>query len=101
QRLPRYSLLIDTMTSSLPLVHPAVRPLLKARDIVKDICALDNASPSSHAQGLRRLRELVDGWSAKTFPEGRLITAVDVNEISCPYQLETQGSGSAAGVLLL
>jgi hypothetical protein len=101
QRLPRYSLLIDTMTSSLPLVHPAVRPLLKARDIVKDICALDNASPNGHAQSLRRLRELVDGWPAKTFPDGRLITAVDVNEIPPPYQLDAQASGYAAGILLL
>ncbi|KAJ5370844.1 uncharacterized protein N7496_006936 [Penicillium cataractarum] len=101
QRLPRYSLLIDTMTSNLPLVHPAVRPLLKARDVVKDICALDNASPSGHAQSLRRLRALVDGWPAKTFPEGRLITAVDVNEIPPPYQLDAQASGSAAGIMLL
>lgn len=101
QRLPRYSLLIDTMTGSLPLVHPAVRPLLKARDIVKDICALENASPSSYAQSLKRLRELVDGWSAKTFPEGRLITAVDVNEVAPPYRLAPQAPGSGAGILLL
>lgn len=101
QRLPRYSLLIDTMTGSLPLVHPAVRPLLKARDIVKDICALDNASPSAYAQSLKRLRELVDGWSSKTFPEGRLITAVDVNEIAPPYRLSSQAPGSGAGILLL
>jgi hypothetical protein len=101
QRLPRYSLLIDTMTGSLPLVHPAVRPLLKARDIVKDICALDDASPSSHAQSLRRLRELVDAWPAKTFPDGRLITAVDVNEVTPPYQLDQQPSNSGAGILLV
>ncbi|KAJ5159990.1 uncharacterized protein N7482_006994 [Penicillium canariense] len=101
QRLPRYSLLIDTMTGSLPLVHPAVRPLLKARDIVKDICALDSSSPSGHAQSLRRLRELVDGWPAKTFPDGRLITAVDVNEIAPPYQLDAQVPGCGAGIMLL
>ncbi|KAF7720323.1 Uncharacterized protein PECH_003443 [Penicillium ucsense] len=101
QRLPRYSLLIDTMTGSLPLVHPAVRPLLKARDIVKDICALDNGSPSSHVQSLRRLREIVDGWSGKSFPEGRLITAVDVNEITPPYNLESRISAPAAGIMLL
>lgn len=101
QRLPRYSLLIDTMTGSLPLVHPAVRPLLKARDIVKDICALDNASPSSYAKSLKRLRELVDGWSAKTFPEGRLITAVDVSEVAPPYRLGSQAPGSGTGILLL
>ncbi|KAJ5654034.1 hypothetical protein N7490_001037 [Penicillium lividum] len=101
QRLPRYSLLIDTMTGSLPLVHPAVRPLLKARDMVKDICALENSSPSGHAQSLRRLRELVDGWPAKTFPDGRLITAVDVDEITAPYQLDGQAPGPGAGILLL
>lgn len=101
QRLPRYSLLIDTMTSNLPLVHPAVRTLLKARDIVKDICALENDSPSSHAQSIQRLKELVNGWPAKTFPEGRLITAVDFNEITSPYRLDTQLSGQSAGIMLL
>ncbi|KAJ5101761.1 hypothetical protein NUU61_003983 [Penicillium alfredii] len=101
QRLPRYSLLIDTMTGSLPMVHPAVRPLLKARDIVKDICALDNSSPSSHAQTLQRLRDLVDGWPAKTFPEGRLITAVDFNEAVLPYHLDNQTPGPGTGILLL
>ena len=101
QRLPRYSLLIDTMTGSLPLVHPAVRPLLKARDMVKDICALDNSSPSGHAQSLQRLRELVNGWTAKIFPEGRLITAVDFNGVTPPYQLESRTSVSGAGIMLL
>ena len=101
QRLPRYSLLIDTMTGSLPLVHPAVRPLLKARDVVKDICALDDSSPSSHSQGLKRLKELVDGWPAQTFPDGRLITAVDVNEVTPPYQLHEQPSPVGAGILLV
>ncbi|KAJ5690271.1 hypothetical protein N7462_004663 [Penicillium macrosclerotiorum] len=101
QRLPRYSLLIDTMTSSLPLVHPAVRPLLKARDIVKDICALDNTSPSSHTQSLQRLRDLTDGWTGKKFPEGRLIAAVDVNEVTLPYKLDAQAQGGAAGITLL
>lgn len=102
QRLPRYSLLIDTMTGSLPLVHPAVRPLLKARDIVKDICALDNASTSGYTKSLQRLRELVNGgWPVKKFPEGRLITAVDVNEITPPYRLNLQAPGSGAGILLL
>ncbi|KAJ5832393.1 hypothetical protein N7474_000704 [Penicillium riverlandense] len=101
QRLPRYSLLIDTMTGNLPLVHPAVRPLLRARDIIKDICALDNPSPSSHAQSLQRLRELVDGWPAKIFPEGRLITAVDFHEVAPPYRLDAQVPGPSAGLMLL
>ncbi|KAL4956063.1 hypothetical protein BDW69DRAFT_100051 [Aspergillus filifer] len=101
QRLPRYSLLIDTMTSSLPLLHPAVRPLLKARDIIKDICSLDDASSTNHDQGFRRLKELVDGWPSTILPNGRLITAVDFNELSSPYHLDTPDAESEPGIMLL
>ncbi|KAL4942540.1 hypothetical protein BDV06DRAFT_161661 [Aspergillus oleicola] len=101
QRLPRYSLLIDTMTSSLPLLHPAVRPLLKARDIIKDICSLDDPSSTNHDQGFRRLKELVDGWPSTILPNGRLITAVDFNELSSPYHLDTPNAVSEPGIMLL
>ncbi|PLN74820.1 hypothetical protein BDW42DRAFT_198102, partial [Aspergillus taichungensis] len=87
QRLPRYSLLIDTMTGSLPLLHPAVRPLLQARDVVTDICALDDAVSASPDRGFQRLSAaLVDGWPAATIrPAGRLVTAVDVHRLEPPY----------------
>jgi RhoGEF domain. len=62
QRLPRYSLLIDTMTSSLPLVHPAVKPFLKARDVIKDICSLDSSSSTDNSKTLEQLKRLVDDW---------------------------------------
>ncbi|KAL4802288.1 hypothetical protein BDV18DRAFT_64659 [Aspergillus unguis] len=101
QRLPRYSLLIDTMTSSLPLIHPAVRPLLKARDIIKDICSLDDPSSTNHDQGFRRLKELVDGWPSTILPNGRLITAVDFNELSSPYHLDPSDAEADSGILLL
>ncbi|RDW62957.1 putative Rho guanyl nucleotide exchange factor [Aspergillus mulundensis] len=101
QRLPRYSLLIDTMTSSLPLVHPAVRPLLKARDIIKDICSLDDPSSTNHDQGFRRLTELVDGWPSTILPTGRLITAVDFNELSSPYHLDFADVDADSGIMLL
>ncbi|KAL3472093.1 hypothetical protein BJX99DRAFT_11455 [Aspergillus californicus] len=101
QRLPRYSLLIDTMTSSLPLMHPAVRPLLKARDIIKDICSLDDPSSTNHDQGFRRLKELVDGWPSTILPTGRLITAVDFNELSPPYHLDSSDIDPDSGILLL
>lgn len=100
QRLPRYSLLIDTMTSSLPLVHPAVRPLLKARDVIKDICSLDDASTANHDQSFRRLKELVDGWPSTILPAGRLITAVDFNELSPPYHLDLAEEPSP-GIMLI
>jgi hypothetical protein len=43
----------------------------------------------------------VDAWPAKTFPDGRLVTAVDVNEVTPPYQLDQQPSNSGAGILLV
>ncbi|GLA20560.1 hypothetical protein AnigIFM62618_009135 [Aspergillus niger] len=101
QRLPRYSLLIDTMTGSLPLVHPAVRPLLKARDVIKDICSLDDASSTNHDQSFRRLKELVDGWPSTILPTGRLITAVDFNELTPPYHLDVPPTEPSAGIMLI
>ncbi|PYH96294.1 rho guanyl nucleotide exchange factor [Aspergillus ellipticus CBS 707.79] len=101
QRLPRYSLLIDTMTGSLPLVHPAVRPLLKARDVIKDICSLDDSSSTSHDQSFRRLKELVDGWPSTILPTGRLITAVDFNELSPPYHLDEPIAEPSTGIMLI
>ncbi|OOF97467.1 hypothetical protein ASPCADRAFT_206299, partial [Aspergillus carbonarius ITEM 5010] len=101
QRLPRYSLLIDTMTSSLPLVHAAVRPLLKARDVIKDICSLDDTSSTNHDQSFRRLKELVDGWPSTILPTGRLITAVDFNELTPPYHLDVPPIEPSAGIMLI
>ncbi|KAL2821611.1 hypothetical protein BJX63DRAFT_222301 [Aspergillus granulosus] len=101
QRLPRYSLLIDTMTSSLPLIHPAVRPLLKARDIIKDICSLDDPSSTNHDQSFRRLKELVDEWPSTILPTGRLITAVEFNELSPPYHLDQSDIDPEPGIMLL
>ncbi|PWY95851.1 Rho guanyl nucleotide exchange factor [Aspergillus sclerotioniger CBS 115572] len=101
QRLPRYSLLIDTMTSSLPLVHAAVRPLLKARDVIKDICSLDDTSSTNHDQSFRRLKELVDGWPSTILPIGRLITAVDFNELTPPYHLDVPPIEPSAGIMLI
>lgn len=101
QRLPRYSLLIDTMTSSLPLVHPAVRSFLKARDVIKDICSLDDPSLNSHSDSLKKLKSIVDGWPAAIFPAGRLINAVDFNELSVPYHTDLRESSSSTGIMLL
>lgn len=99
QRLPRYSLLIDTMTSALPVVHPAVRPLLKARDIITEICSLDSSSGNS--QSLKRLQSLVTGWPDSISPSGRLITAADVCALIPPYRIEFQGYRGENGILLV
>ena len=41
QRLPRYSLLIDSMTTPLPVGEPSLKLLAKARDVVSEICAME------------------------------------------------------------
>lgn len=98
QRLPRYSLLIDNMVNLLPVSHPALSSLLKARDVITDICALDTQLSEEVARSAKILRNMVADWPATFSPRGRLITAVDVLELNPPYA--TSGDGSA-GILLL
>ncbi|PGH14135.1 hypothetical protein AJ79_03252 [Helicocarpus griseus UAMH5409] len=101
QRLPRYSLLIDAMTSALPSVHPAVRTLLKARDIITEICSLDSHSSNNKSQSLQRLQSLVEDLPTSSLPSGRLIAAADFYELSPPYQLSSPVGRSEPGILLL
>ncbi|KAM5445620.1 hypothetical protein MaudCBS49596_007356 [Microsporum audouinii] len=101
QRLPRYSLLIDTMTGSLPSIHPAVKALLKARDIITEICSLDSYSESDHSQTLIHLRKIVQEWPMAVAPTGRLITAADVYSLLPPFRSGPSGSRGQPGILLL
>ena len=98
QRLPRYSLFIDNMVNLLPASHPALSNLLKARDIITDICALDTQLLGDFARPTKILRNIVASWPATFSPRGRLITAVDVLELDPPYA--TTGKGTAGIVLL-
>ena len=98
QRLPRYSLFIDNMVNLLPAPHPALPSLLKARDIITDICALDTGLPGDIARSVKILRNIVADWPATFSPRGRLITAVDVVELEPPYAASGEGT---AGVVLL
>ena len=94
QRLPRYSLLIDNMINLLPSPHPALNNLLRAKDVLMEICALD---PEGSAQGTRTLtclRNLIEKWPASLTPSCRLITAVDVCEVNPPYLEESGGQPS-------
>ncbi|KAK2792709.1 hypothetical protein FQN52_002771 [Onygenales sp. PD_12] len=101
QRLPRYSLLIDAMTSALPSAHPAVRTLLKARDIITEICSLDSHSSKDGSRGLERLQNLVEDFPTSSLPSGRLITAADFYELLPPYQIFSPAEGPESGILLL
>ncbi|TAQ91665.1 hypothetical protein B7494_g118 [Chlorociboria aeruginascens] len=86
QRLPRYSLFIDNIINHLPINHPALQSMLKAKDLITEICSLDPPT-TDKSQVVHRLRNLVEFWPSTLHPHGRLITAVDVVEIPAPYHL--------------
>jgi hypothetical protein len=99
QRLPRYSLLIDQIVSSLPITHPALQPMLKARDIITNICSMDDPLPDKpHVAS--RLRNMVESWPMDLEPQGRLILAADLVELEPPFQ-PSANQAEYPGVLLL
>ncbi|OCL14123.1 hypothetical protein AOQ84DRAFT_384947 [Glonium stellatum] len=100
QRLPRYNLYIDNIVKQLPFRHPALKPFLKARDIISEICSRDSPS-AQQVKMVDRLRKLVYSWPLVFQPTGRLITAIDVAELSPPYHIEPHAPGSTSGILLL
>ena len=101
QRLPRYSLLIDAMTGSLPSVHPAVRPLLKARDMITEICSLDSLSPNNQSQNLQRLQRLIAEWPSSVAPKGRLITTADFYTLPPPHRIGSTASRAESGIIMV
>ena len=86
QRLPRYSLFIDNIVNYLPITHPALQSMLKARDIITSICSMDPPA-AEKSQFVTRLRNMVELWPASFYPQGRLITAVDLVELTPPYNV--------------
>lgn len=101
QRLPRYGLLIDSMTSALPACHPAVKSLLRARDVISDICTLDSDQATDNkSANLKRLRKLVPDYPTSLIPSGRLISAADVHDLSPPYDY-APAEKKPQGILLI
>lgn len=100
QRLPRYSLLIDQIVSCLPMTHPALQPMLRARDVITNICSMDDPLPDK-PQLTTRLRNMVEYWPLDLEPQGRLITAADVVEVPPPFQEPETDDESSHGMLLL
>jgi len=99
QRLPRYSLLIDQIVASLPITHPALQLMLRARDIITNICSMDDPLPDKpHVTS--RLRALVECCPPDLEPQGRLLLAVDFIELPAPYET-MRGSQERAGILVL
>ncbi|KAI9676680.1 MAG: hypothetical protein M1829_002998 [Trizodia sp. TS-e1964] len=101
QRLPRYSLYIDNIAKLLPAKHPALRPLLKSRDIISDICSLDQPVLTEEIQSQLQLKKLVNDWPPDFHVQGRLIAAVDVAELAPPYDTSGLSVILVNGVLLL
>ncbi|KAK5987999.1 hypothetical protein PT974_12135 [Cladobotryum mycophilum] len=99
QRLPRYSLLIDQIVNSLPITHPALQPMLKARDIITNICSMDEPLPDK-PHIANRLRNMIESWPRELEPQGRLILAADFIEIGSPFQASLDHSDDA-GIFLL
>ena len=97
QRLPRYSLYIDSITKQLPVRHPALKPLLKARDIISDICTQDDVG-NDQGSTAEKLRARVALWPTNSQFTGRLVTAVDAVELGAPFALD---SGEQEAVMLL
>ncbi|KAK2004363.1 RhoGEF domain-containing protein [Colletotrichum falcatum] len=101
QRLPRYSLLIDQIVGCLPMTHPALQLMLKARDIITNICSMDEPVPDK-PQVTSRLRNMVESWPLDLEPQGRLILAVDFVELPAPYRLlDPPEMAERAGIFLL
>ncbi|QIW99188.1 hypothetical protein AMS68_004706 [Peltaster fructicola] len=87
QRLPRYNLYIDSISKQLPTRHPALKHLLKAKDIVTSIC--DQGDAGDVAASLSdRLRIRAKEWPDDLQVSGRLVTTVDYVELRPPYNLE-------------
>ncbi|KAK4465174.1 hypothetical protein QBC42DRAFT_261741, partial [Cladorrhinum samala] len=102
QRLPRYNLFIDQIISCLPITHPALQMLLRARDIITNICSMDEPLPDK-PHVTNRLRTMIECWPSDLEPQGRLILAADFVELAAPY---VDGSPDAIvpdrpGILLL
>lgn len=100
QRLPRYNLYIDNIVKQLPMRHPAIKPLLKARDIISEICSRDSPT-SQQIKVIERLQKMVFSWPLSFQPQGRLINAVDFAELVPPFRLETPDAASGLGIFLL
>lgn len=102
QRLPRYSLFIDQIVTCLPMTHPALQLMLRARDIITNICSMDDPLPDK-PHVTNRLRGMVECWPLDLEPQGRLLLAADFTELAAPYTIGPNGPGAQErdGVLVV
>lgn len=96
QRLPRYSLYIDSIVKQLPTRHPAIKSLLRGRDIISNIC--DAATTDQAQTPEMMLKARVSNWPTAGLQVGRVVTAADYVELLPPY---TDGRTAERGILVL
>ena len=100
QRISRYSLYIENILRQLPAKHPALQSLLRAKDLVADICAQDVA-PDSSSKMSARLQQLVSTWPSAFQPHCRILSAFDAVECRAPYHDPKHSHGSEPLIGLL
>lgn len=98
QRLPRYTLYIDTISKQLPMLHPALITLLRARDAVTTICLAEDGQVKN-LDVESRLGHLVENWPPADEDPARLITTLDVTEL--PATMMADDTGLRQALLLL
>ncbi|KAF2152503.1 hypothetical protein K461DRAFT_256428 [Myriangium duriaei CBS 260.36] len=98
QRLPRYTLYIDTMSKQLPMAHPALMVLLKARDVVTNICLSDEGLVKN-ADIEQRFGDVIEHWPPIDDEPARLIAVVDITELEAPFA--ASGTESRQGSLIV
>ncbi|PNS18324.1 hypothetical protein CAC42_6141 [Sphaceloma murrayae] len=87
QRLPRYTLYIDTIAKQLPIGHPALMILLKARDVVTNICLSDGGQPKNEDVEAR-IHAQVEDFELSGDSSTRLVTMVDVIDWEAPFDVQ-------------
>lgn len=89
QRLPRYTLLIDSIIGLLPSEDPSLPKFVDAREIITDICSLQSSDKDERSKTTRRLQSIIISWPPSLSPSGRLITAFDFIDILPPFNDKT------------
>ncbi|KAF3931493.1 hypothetical protein ABW19_dt0204987 [Dactylella cylindrospora] len=85
QRLPRYTMIIDGVLNNIAVSSPVASKFVLARDTISKICEMQSAPSTERQQALNRLSSLISGWPTNFRPAGTLVTAVDLSEVSAPY----------------
>ncbi|KAL8411084.1 hypothetical protein RB596_000651 [Gaeumannomyces avenae] len=100
QRLPRYSLFIDQIVGSLSITHPALQLMLRARDIITNICSMDDPHRDK-PHVTHRLRNFIESWPMDLQPQGRLVMAADFVELTPPHFSPDRADQDGAGMFLV